>query len=90
MTDEQRAKRVHHHMYETCEGIRKHAERIVALEELIADMELWLYNGMDCTQCPFTPECDWHMAQANSIHTSCIGWDVVHRRMHELGVEVDK
>ena len=33
MTDEQRAKRIHHHMYETCEGIAEHAERIVRLEE---------------------------------------------------------
>jgi len=33
MTDEQRAKRIHHHMYETCEGIAEHAERIVRLED---------------------------------------------------------
>jgi hypothetical protein len=33
MTDEQRKARLHHHMYETCEGIAEHAERIVRLEE---------------------------------------------------------
>ena len=38
MTDEQRAERLHWHMYESCEGIREHAERIVALEELVEDM----------------------------------------------------
>ncbi len=38
MTDEERQQRIHHHMYETCEGIAEHAERIVALEELCADM----------------------------------------------------
>lgn len=37
MTDEQRAQRVHHHTYETCEGIREHAERITKLEELVFD-----------------------------------------------------
>ena len=29
--------RIHYHMYETCEGIAEHAERIVALEELVRD-----------------------------------------------------
>ena len=48
MTDEQRAKRIHHHMYETCEGIREHVERIVALEELVTDM----YASMDVS-CQF-------------------------------------
>ena len=38
MTDEQRAERLRYHMYESCEGIREHAERIVALEELVADV----------------------------------------------------
>lgn len=35
MTHEER---VHHHMYETCEGIAEHAERIVSLEELVQDL----------------------------------------------------
>ena len=38
MTPEQRAQRIHHHMYETCEGIAEHAERIVALEEENANL----------------------------------------------------
>lgn len=37
MTEQERAERLRHHMYETCEGIAEHAERIVALEELVAD-----------------------------------------------------
>ena len=39
MTDEQRAERLRYHMYESNEGIREHAERIVAPEELVAVME---------------------------------------------------
>ena len=38
MTDEQRAERLHWHMYDSCEGIREHAERIVALEELVGEL----------------------------------------------------
>jgi len=30
--------RVHYHMYDTCEGIAEHAERIVRLEELVCDL----------------------------------------------------
>ena len=40
MTDEQRAKRIHHHMYETCEGIAEHAERIVRLEDENAKLRI--------------------------------------------------
>ena len=35
MTHEER---VHYHMYDTCEGIAEHAERIVALEDLAHDL----------------------------------------------------
>ena len=38
MTDEQRAKRLHYHMYDSLEGIEDHANRIVDLEELVQDM----------------------------------------------------
>lgn len=38
MTPDQRAKRLHYHLYESLEGITEHAERIVKLEELVADM----------------------------------------------------
>ena len=34
MTDEQKAVRMHYHMYDSLEGIEEHARRIVALEEL--------------------------------------------------------
>lgn len=42
MTPDQRAKRLHYHLYESLEGITEHAERIVKLEELVADM--WLHS----------------------------------------------
>lgn len=49
MTPEQRAERLHYHMYETNEGIREQSERIVALEELVADLwdatYRWLFAG---------------------------------------------
>lgn len=38
MAEESRARRVSYHMYATCETPAEHAERIVALEELVADM----------------------------------------------------
>lgn len=50
MTDEERRARLHHHMYETCEGIREHAERIVKLEELVADF---------AEACGCDPLCPW-------------------------------
>ena len=37
MTPDERAARVHYHEY-SGEGIREHAERIVALEELVLDL----------------------------------------------------
>ena len=40
MTPEQKAKRLHYHMYESCEGIAEHAERIVKLEELLTNAYL--------------------------------------------------
>lgn len=46
MTDEQRQQRIHHHMYETCEGIAEHAERIVKLEELCEMMWRLLYHWL--------------------------------------------
>lgn len=42
MTPDQRAKRLHYHLYESLEGITEHAERIVKLEELVHDM--WLHS----------------------------------------------
>ena len=50
MTEEQKAERLYHHIYETCEGIQEHAERIVALEELVEDMltEMRDYDLIGC------------------------------------------
>ena len=58
MTPEQRADRIWHHEMETCEGIHEHAERIVRLEELCAD--LWhTYDQLDlCRACQDVEECD--------------------------------
>ena len=50
MTDEQRQERLNYHMYTTCETPAEHAERIVALEELVAQAhECKIYGGF----------CDW-------------------------------
>ena len=52
MTDEQRDRRIRHHMYDTLEGIREQSERIVALEELVAD--IWTHCPVDegaCEEC---------------------------------------
>lgn len=57
MTDEQRKARIHHHMYETCEGIAEHAERIVALEELCADMWPIARSGVCIDRCIHYDEC---------------------------------
>lgn len=46
MTPDQRAKRLHYHLYESLEGITEHAERIVKLEELVADM--WRSGFVGC------------------------------------------
>ena len=50
MTPEQKAKRLHFHMYESLEGIQEHAERIVELEELVEDMltEMRDYDLIGC------------------------------------------
>lgn len=51
MTDEQRKERLNYHMYTTCETPAEHAERIVALEELCADMwrllHYWLFKAKE-------------------------------------------
>ena len=46
MTDEQRKERLNYHMYTTCETPAEHAERIVKLEELCADMWRLLYHWL--------------------------------------------
>ena len=72
MTDEQRKERLNYHMYTTCETPAEHAERIVALEELVQDMDMCIAEGAghDCDQC--------HL-----FMTSRCAFD---KRMSELGV----
>ena len=48
MTPEQRDQRIYHHLYETCEGISEHAQRIVKLEELVAG--LYRFADHECQQ----------------------------------------
>jgi len=57
MTDEERKARIHHHMYETCEGIAEHAERIVKLEELCTDMWPIARSGVCIDRCANYDEC---------------------------------
>ena len=79
MTDEERQQRIHHHMYETCEGIAEHAERIVALEELCGDLFDRLMDEDEiCGEC--RSQCDydaWNFGSDGCIYK---------RRMDELGV----
>ena len=42
MTPEQRAARLHYHLYDSLEGIEQQSERIVALEELVMDYDKML------------------------------------------------
>ena len=54
MTPDQKAKRLHYHMYESLEGIQEHAERIVALEELCAGLyEFAMSENPDGTELNF-------------------------------------
>lgn len=55
MTDAERERRIYHHLYETCEGIAEHAERIASLEELVAELYPMASDLCDtlpsCTSC---------------------------------------
>lgn len=58
------------------------------LRELVRDMNKWLWNGTDCTECPFIAECDLNVAFESDRHANiCIGWREIHNRMQELGVD---
>jgi len=71
-------------------GTKAEAEN-AKLKELLQDMNKWLWNGADCTECPFTAECDLNAAFESDLHSHvCIGWSEIHDRMRELGVEVDR
>lgn len=58
------------------------------LRELVRDMNKWLWNGADCTECPFAAKCDLNAAFESDLHANvCLGWSEIHRRMRELGVD---
>lgn len=58
------------------------------LRELVEDMYRWLWNGADCTECPFAAKCDLNAAFESDIHAHiCLGWSEIHDRMRELGVD---
>lgn len=58
------------------------------LRELVRDMNKWLWNGADCTECPFAAKCDLNAAFESDIHAHiCLGWSEIHDRMRELGVD---
>ncbi len=73
MTHEER---VHYHMYVTCEGIAEHAERIVALEELVAD-----YINAACGACVA-----WSYPYINCPHNDG-GKCMLVDRARKLGIE---
>jgi len=83
MTDEKRAERLRYHMYESNEGIREHAERIVALEELVGELYEFVENvdalgsSTSCTEfCEHEDVC--------AVTGKC--W--FEKRMQALGLEV--
>lgn len=80
MTPEQRAKRLHYHIYETCEGIQEHAERIVKLEELLTEYIPMISYACDRETCPFYSEC--------TAMDVCMAYKDATERMAKLGIEV--
>lgn len=71
--------------------VRRVDERCAKLRELVRDMNKWLWNGADCTECPFTAKCDLNAAFESDLHAHiCLGWSEIHDRMHELGIEVSE
>lgn len=77
MTDEQRAERLRYHMYDTNEGIREHAERIVALEELVAELHSLATDERVYVR--YTGDVEWDRRL-----------DAAENRMRDLGIEVDE
>lgn len=78
MTPEQRAERIHHHEYETLEGIHEHAVRIVALEEIV----VMAYKTLERAY--------WQPA-GFVTHGGIKSADMarIYDEMHMLGIEVD-
>lgn len=84
MTDEERAKRIYHHTYVTCEGIQEHAERIVALEELVAGLfayaRLRAIGACECDGCMYRERC------TAEDPDSCLAIEWFEHDMRELGI----
>ena len=81
MTEDQKAKGLHYHMYDSLEGIKEHSERIVELEEIAST----LYVGADrlckqvvltCDRCPYV-----------SVGVPC-GLTKAYDKLREMGVDV--
>lgn len=85
---------VHHPCGSTFFGVPTRVEQELRsenakLRELVKDLNKWLWNGADCTECPFTAKCDLNAAFESDLHAHiCIGWSDIHDRMRELGIEV--
>ena len=90
MTDEQRKARLHHHMYETCEGIAEHAERIVRLEEVIAEM--YPFVGDTCPEgCRWREECNSDSnKRSDGAFLMCLAYNRYYEILEDLGIEVGK
>lgn len=80
--------RVYHHTYETLEGINEHAERIVSLEELVA--ELLPYAADSCPdECRYQEECDSEQnLSTNGLSLVCVAYNHLFEKAARLGVEV--
>ena len=80
--------RVRHHMYETCEGIAEHAERIVSLEELV--QELLPYAGDSCPEgCRYREECETEdNLDSIGLPMFCVAYGHLVEKAAKLGVEV--
>lgn len=86
MTEQERAERLRHHMYDTCEGIQQQSERIVALEELVGDLYKFA-DGMcnqrnECSTCMFSRT---YQIDGDTWTTSCPS-NELYARIESLGV----
>ena len=76
MTDEQRQQRLHYHMYDSLEGIAQQSERIVALEELVAELHSLATDERVYVR--YTGDVEWDRRL-----------DAAENRMRDLGIEVE-
>lgn len=83
-----REERIHYHTYVTCETPAEHAERIVALEELAA--ELYPYVCDPCPdECRYAEECNAEDNRGtDGFPLVCIACGKYRERLSEYGIEV--